>query len=121
MGNSQWNRTWTLFHAALELEPERRDVFLDAECGTDKVLRAEVAELLRNAIATGVLDRSPANVVALPSDTESLEGKKIGHYVVRSRIGHGGMGIVYDAEQQSPVQRRVALKVIPASTHADAA
>ena len=121
MADSLWNRTWSLFHAALEHAPEEREAFLEGECGGDEVLRREVAELLRNADATGVLDRSPVNTQAFRVEGDSLEGKKIGKYAIRARAGHGGMGVVYDAEQEEPVQRRVALKVMAPATHPDAA
>ncbi len=121
MPDSVWNRTWTLFHAALELAPEARPAFLDDECKDDPALRREVEDLLANAAQSGVLDRSPAQIVSAPTYTESLEGKRIGHYVVRSRIGYGGMGVVYDAEQEAPVRRQVALKVMSPGMHRDAA
>ena len=121
MADSLWNRTWSLFHAALELPLEERESFLDVECGEDAALRREVSELLRNAAATGALDRSPVNAESLRFEPDSLEGKTIGNYAIRSRAGHGGMGVVYDAEQREPVQRRVALKVMATAANPDAA
>ena len=69
-------------------------------------------ELLANAVSSGVLDRSPANVAAPLPPPEPQEGKQIGSYAIRTRVGQGGMGVVYDADQLSPVRRKVALKVI---------
>jgi serine/threonine protein kinase/Tfp pilus assembly protein PilF len=120
MADSLWNRTWTLFHAALELDPSQRDPFLDRECGADEALRREVGDLLRNVEHTGVLDRLPAGSF-VGDGPDPLEGKRIGRYLIRSRAGVGGMGLVYDAEQQEPVRRRVALKIMGPLAHPDAA
>jgi serine/threonine protein kinase/tetratricopeptide (TPR) repeat protein len=114
---------WSLFHAALELPPDRRSAFLGAECPEDEALRREVAELLASHDqASGALDHSPAEGLqeATPG-SDPLRGGRIGAYRILDRIGEGGMGVVYDAEQESPVRRRVALKVIHLGMHKDAA
>ena len=119
MTDSVWNRTWSLFHAALEMEPAERDRFLAGACGGDEGLRREVTDLLSNHQASGILDRSPADRIPIARDV--LPGRRVGRYLIQNRIGEGGMGVVYDAEQEDPVKRRVALKVIHPGTHPDAA
>lgn len=107
----------TLFHAALQIPAAQRAAFLGQHCGGDADLRRHV-ELLLSAheLATGFLE-SP---LALPAEktllttapvTESA-GDRIGRYKLLQPLGEGGCGVVYMAEQEEPVRRRVALKVI---------
>jgi eukaryotic-like serine/threonine-protein kinase len=123
MPEPAWDRMWSVFHAAVELSPDRRAAFVEEECGGDEALRREVAELLASHQRTsGPLDRAPARdgPDAAPG-ADALVGQRVGNYLIGPRIGEGGMGIVYTAEQEAPVRRRVALKVIHAGTHPDAA
>ena len=102
-----------IFTAALDLPPAERPAHLDAACGNNVALRQRIEALLRaHDGATGFLPEAPKNqaTVLLPA-TEKL-GDKIGHYRLREKIGEGGCGIVYVAEQEEPVRRKVALKVI---------
>ncbi len=94
-----------LFLAACELPPEERLEFLRRECGSNETLMDEVEELLgfHQAETTGESTRSTARL----DDLESIVNFK-----VLQRIGEGGMGEVYEAEQTEPVRRRVALKII---------
>src|SRR5205807_6431761 len=55
---------------------------------------------------------SPGQTTAMPNPLTEKAGDKIGRYKLREQIGEGGCGIVYVAEQEEPVRRRVALKVI---------
>jgi serine/threonine protein kinase/tetratricopeptide (TPR) repeat protein len=106
-----------LFFAALELESSRaRSVFLDRHCG-DTGLRREVEELL--AVDAGASDfleapaAMPTVTVASPSRPAVEEpGAVIGPYKLLEAIGEGGMGVVYMADQTSPVRRKVAIKII---------
>jgi len=94
-----------LFVEALALPFEEREGFIERECGSDGELAAEVLELLEfhDAATKG---ESHTSATAL-SDLESIS-----NYKVLQKIGEGGMGEVYEAEQTAPVHRRVALKVI---------
>ena len=121
MTEPAWERTWSLFHAALELATIERERFLDDACAGDEKLRQEVRSLLENYTASGVLDRSPARMMVRSAEADALQGRRVGRYQIRERIGQGGMGAVYDAEQEAPVRRRVALKVLHSGTHPDAA
>jgi len=107
-----------IFHAALELSGEARIKFLDQACGDVATLRGEVESLLaykertHSPLKTPVVDQ--AFRALAESDDESFIGKTIDHYQILSRIGEGGMGLVYAALDQR-LNRRVALKFLPAS------
>jgi serine/threonine protein kinase/tetratricopeptide (TPR) repeat protein len=94
-----------LFLAACEQPPEKRREFLEVECGADDALRAEVEELLEFHAEEPTGQTSAA--ASLLEDLESIT-----NYRVLQKVGEGGMGEVYEAEQTEPVRRRVALKVI---------
>jgi hypothetical protein len=109
-----------LFQQAADLVPTRRDSFLDEECAGDPDLRAAVEELLHfDAKAQLEPDflLSPALLVrtSLPLSTEPGLPSHIGRYRIVRRHGEGGMGTVYEAEQDNP-RRTVALKVIRSSS-----
>jgi serine/threonine protein kinase len=144
-----------LFIAAAELsDPARRAAFLDAACGDDAALRAEIEDLLRHDEAAGSFLEAPALAPregrppgpgAAETPTEATgpggapagdepaatidspgtggeahgpspkaegPGTRIGPYKLLQQIGEGGMGAVYLAEQEHPVRRKVALKII---------
>src|SRR5690348_9840938 len=104
-----------LFIAALELEsPEARSAFLDRACG-DTELRRRVEKLLAAAPAASDFLEAPAPMptVALgPCGEAEGPGTAIGPHKLLEPIGEGGFGVVFMAEQQQPIRRRVALKVI---------
>ncbi len=114
------NEAETIYLRARELgEPERAD-FVAVACGDDADMRARVEELLRRGAAADEFfgERSEHGTPTLRLNTEDLaevgerEGSVIGRYKLLQRIGEGGMGVVYMAEQEVPVRRRVALKII---------
>jgi serine/threonine protein kinase len=98
----------TIFGEALEIEsPADRAAFLERACGGDAALRAGVEALLQAHQEAGrFLD--PAGVLPSPE----TPGRLIGPYKLLEQIGEGGMGLVFVAEEQQPVRRRVALKLI---------
>src|SRR6516165_320236 len=104
-----------IFHQALARAlPEERSAYLEQACAGDPALRASVEALLRaNLGASGFLDQ-PAAALAATVDEPITErpGTVIGPYKLMEQIGEGGMGLVFVAEQQWPVRRKVALKVI---------
>jgi WD40 repeat protein/tetratricopeptide (TPR) repeat protein len=119
------NREKAIFQQALEKETaEERSAFLDRQCGDDNGLRQRVEELLNSLDNAGsFLDGGavePAAIVealdmAVPSAGGVITegpGTVIGRYKLMEQIGEGGFGLVFVAEQQQPVRRRVALKVI---------
>jgi serine/threonine protein kinase len=109
----RWQRVRELFDAALDLEPSRRSAFLEKECGGDDPLRHEVETLLSSHETSEEFLEKPAyEAVAALFDSESLVGRRIGPYLVSQKIGEGGMGVVYLAED-SRLDRPVAIKALP--------
>ncbi len=104
-----------IFDAALELPPERRAAYLHEACGGDDALRQRVEALLRAHESAELFMEHPAvDLSRQPSVVKLAEqpGDRIGRYKLLQQIGEGGCGVVYMAEQEEPVHRRVALKVI---------
>jgi predicted Ser/Thr protein kinase len=127
MSQASGDRVQSLFDQAVVLAPEQRKAYLDAACAGDASLRAEVesllacdAEFTAGAGSEGLLKsplvRAPQLAPAvvgepLPAAWPPAPPVQIGHYRILHRIAEGGMGAVYEAEQDNP-QRTVALKVV---------
>src|SRR5689334_9573247 len=116
-------REKALFCEALEIaDAERRRHFLAEACGADKVLRERVEALLAVSETAGdffgdcgrALEEAAADVDAAhqPLADEFPESRRIGLYKLLQKLGEGGCGVVYMAEQEKPIRRRVALKII---------
>jgi len=104
-----------IFHAALALAgADQRSEYLDAACENQKELRHRVEALLRRyAESQGALDRPlPSLAATMDEPITEQPGTMIGPYKLLEQIGEGGMGLVFVAEQQQPVRRKVALKVL---------
>jgi tetratricopeptide (TPR) repeat protein len=124
--NNPPSREVALFSAALELEASQRTAYLDQACADDPALRQRLEALLavhEKALTfletsargeqTSSLESEPAGGLAgLPGPLTEKAGDRIGRYKLLQQIGEGGCGVVYMAEQEEPVRRRVALKVI---------
>jgi len=109
-----------LFFEAADLRGQARKRFLDDQCAGDGDLRREVEMLLRvdEGGTAGVLGNTPVSPADLPKaitagerEAERLP-KWIGSYKALRRLGEGGFGLVYLAEQVTPIRRQVALKLI---------
>lgn len=109
--SSPEEREATLFAAALERSVSERAAFLDGACLGDAALRQRLETLLA---AHDAGNAAPSKTVKLefPDYADESIGQKIGRYKILERVGEGGCGVVYVAEQTEPVRRRVALKVI---------
>jgi eukaryotic-like serine/threonine-protein kinase len=104
-----------IFKAAVKLSPERRAAFLDQACASDAELRHEIESLLRAHDASDGFLRDHSSRSDGTEDFEPIPeraGTVIGPYKLMEEIGQGGMGLVFVAEQQHPVRRKVALKII---------
>src|SRR5262245_30570646 len=103
-----------IFFAAQQQRAADRAAYLDRACGHDPVLRRRVEELLSARSEVGSFLETPAPELAATVDEPVGErpGTVIGPYKLLEPIGEGGFGVVFLAEQQQPVRRQVALKVI---------
>lgn len=106
-----------IFLEALDCgSPEARAAYLDGACGADVTLRIKVDELLNEHFSNDSLLLGPALDAERPSIVESpseeTSAQMIGRYKLLEKIGEGGFGEVWMAEQRQPVKRRVALKII---------
>src|SRR5262245_1450556 len=116
MTPERWKKLDALFHEALEFGGESRTAFLAEACGGDEQLREEVERLIAAHERESSFIDLPIYVEAVElttgDRTESLVGSSIGPYQVISRLGQGGMGEVYLAED-TRLNRKIALKVLP--------
>jgi eukaryotic-like serine/threonine-protein kinase len=104
----------SIFLEALECPSDSvRSAYLDRACGGDRQLRDAVETLLHAHFQSGdMLDLTNAASAADRGPALERLGTQIGPYQLVAKIGEGGMGIVFRAEQQQPVKRTVALKII---------
>jgi WD40 repeat protein/tRNA A-37 threonylcarbamoyl transferase component Bud32 len=106
-----------IFLEALEMStPEARAAYVQGACGGDVTLRRKVEELLKehfsndSLLAGSPLDGDRCGILEAP--VEEAPAQTIGRYKLLEKIGEGGFGEVWMAEQREPVKRRVALKII---------
>src|SRR6202453_123677 len=120
MEPERWKKIEELYKAAMAQPVEKRADILQNACPGDPELRAEVESLLEAAgDASSFLEGSPLASAADPGTThamfpDEIAGAVIGRYHLLQKIGEGGMGEVWLAEQKEPVRRRVALKLVKA-------
>jgi serine/threonine protein kinase len=118
MAGERWDRVRRLFEAALEKTPLERAAYLEGLAASDPDLRDEVASLLASHRSDTAFEVAPAPGItlhrtgALRSFAEKLAPSRVGPYRNLREIGEGGMGIVFEALQEAPVRRTVALKLI---------
>jgi eukaryotic-like serine/threonine-protein kinase len=118
---ADWKRMRSIFDAAISLAPADRDALLRRECAGDHMLRDKVAALIAAHDRADTFLETPARVVIgepEPDPPDDLIDSHIGAYQVESRIGSGGMGVVYLA-RDAKLQRPVAIKLLSSSLSAD--
>ncbi|MFN2531678.1 MAG: protein kinase [Pyrinomonadaceae bacterium] len=132
MKPERWQEISRIFEAAKSLAPGVRDVFVKGQCAGDRSLQQEVERLLeshRNAssnsfLGGGAADRAAPLILSGNSEDEHGErsslqgGQEFGPYVVIDKIGVGGMGEVYLAND-ARLDRTVALKILPSNVSTD--
>jgi serine/threonine protein kinase len=102
-----------LFTEAVQLPVEQRSAFLLTACGGDAELRANVEALLKAHQESGeFLEHAPEEIKARASVPGEKTGDWIGRYKLLQQIGEGGCGVVFMAEQEKPVRRKVAIKIV---------
>jgi eukaryotic-like serine/threonine-protein kinase len=128
MSTHDWQKVEEILHQAMALAPEQRPEFLDAACGSDADLRAELNSLLLvgedlsdeflKSPLRGVLEREIGEI----ESASALAAGQIfaQRFELVRKLGEGGMGQVWLAEQVAPVRRQVAVKLIKAGMYDEA-
>ncbi|RIK67423.1 MAG: hypothetical protein DCC65_06225 [Planctomycetota bacterium] len=116
---SDWQRVKSIFEEIIELPEPEREPALERFCSGDAAVRAAVSDLLAAHDSAGEFLHAPTmnpageeRLAALAGAPQCPTPTQIGPYTLLEVIGEGGFGTVYRAEQQEPVRRVVALKVI---------
>jgi eukaryotic-like serine/threonine-protein kinase len=123
MNSDEWARVNELFQAALAVPPAERGDWIGAHCGEAEVNR-EVRSLLSvYEQEPGFLEQGTAE--ELPDVfpdllTSAATRERIGSYRLVREIGHGGMGVVYEAERERDFTQRVAIKLVRPEWHSEA-
>ncbi len=115
MGRVEINEE-VIFDLARRIEDANtRKDYVEQACAGDPAIQARVIELLNHHDAEqSFLERPPEGLTLTLDGNEVTEkpGESVGPYKLREKIGEGGMGVVYAAEQERPIRRKVAIKVI---------
>lgn len=129
MTPDRWQQIEEVFHAALEVEREKRPAFFDKHANGDDDLRSEVEKLLAqfdeadSFISQPLLDSGNAGVLsALLDETgeDTMSGTLLGNYRIEREIGRGGMGAVYEAVRaDGEFRRKVAIKIVKRGVDTD--
>jgi eukaryotic-like serine/threonine-protein kinase len=121
--DESWERVKDLLHQAMQLPEDERGRFLDEACSSDATLRAEVESLLAaDSAAPSQFLKVAARGGGEDPDAEAAGGLQVGYlfeqrFTLVRKLGEGGMGQVWLADQILPVRRQVALKLIRAGMY----
>ena len=118
-----WQRVKSIFEHAIALDGDERDAYLRVACGNDAKLLAEARAMLdADASGDALFDRGVRAALGEDAVLSATQGATpvtdvaaesiLGPYHLIEKIGEGGMGEVWLAEQREPVRRRVAVKII---------
>jgi serine/threonine-protein kinase len=121
MTPERWRQIKALLESALERGPHEREAFLDNACAGDQELRNEVEALLDSHARSGDFIELPAYELLAGSltQTDLVAGTTLGPYEIVRRLGSGGMGDIYLAED-TRLGRKIALKALPSHFTKDA-
>lgn len=111
MNGARWERVQHLVEGALELPPHERQAFVDESCAGDAALRAEVLSLLAADVVDGLPSRWLGALASPEADRFAPGDLLAGRYRIGRLIGRGGMGEVYEADDEE-LGIVVALKVL---------
>src|SRR5213080_4333913 len=117
MTPERWQQVEEVLQAALDRPPHERASFLNEACSTDEELRQEASSLIDAYDEAGDFIEEPAIAhdahVLISNHQQNNIGREIGPYQIIERLGAGGMGEVYLAQDRR-LDRQVALKILPA-------
>ncbi|HSW00785.1 MAG TPA: hypothetical protein VLI39_11475 [Sedimentisphaerales bacterium] len=114
-GEKDRQRIQAVFAEAYRRPQRERSPYLDEACGGDAALRTELESLLNAYEGVGDFLETPVICQGVTLDETPVAeapGTVIGRYKLLEKIGEGGMALVYMVEQEQPIRRKVALKII---------